>query len=538
MDFIFGTLATDELKLIHHRVLRRGVQHNHDMTPRDPQPGDVVTFTVRVGQDVDAEHVSLYYTTDGSSPEGKRGASPNGHVLNMQRVDYVWDTLAWAYVAVWQGTLPPQPEGAVVRYRIGAWSAAGEGEIFADYPEFKATTERAAAAFFKGEPVPKDLPPTAARVDTFTFHVDRYAPPQWAKDSVIYQIFVDRFYPGDGRAWLQPKDLMGFFGGTLWGVRDKLDYLSDLGVTCLWLTPTFPSPTHHGYDVTDYLHVEPRMGGDEALHALVEAAHARGIRVLLDMVCSHLSNEHPYFVDALHDPRSPYREYFTFDQNDPIGYRAFFGVASMPSINPISIAARRWLCEVAQYWLREFDVDGYRLDHANGAGPDFWADFQAACKAVKPDCLCFGEVVETPDVLRAYIGRLDGLLDFQVEDALRKVYAYGTMSEREFEALLERHYAYFPPEFVLPTFLDNHDMDRFLYAAGENKEALRRAAAAQMRLPQPPIIYYGTEVGLSQDSGKGVFGLEVSRLPMLWGDAQDKALLAYYKGLIMGRRRV
>jgi glycosidase len=81
-------------------------------------------------------------------------------------------------------------------------------------------------------------------------------------------------------------------------------------------------------------------------------------------------------------------------------------------------------------------------------------------------------------------------------------------------------------------------MDRFLYAAGENKEALRRAAAVQMRLPQPPIIYYGTEVGLSQDSGKGVFGLEVSRLPMLWGDAQDKALLAYYKGLIMGRRRV
>ncbi|MFN8373626.1 MAG: alpha-amylase family glycosyl hydrolase [Anaerolineae bacterium] len=538
MDFIFGTLATDELKMIHHRVLRRGVQHNHDMSPRDPRPNEAVTLTVRVGQDVDADHVSVYYTIDGSSPMGKRGAALRGKALELTRVDYVWDTLAWAYVAVWVGTLPPQLEGAIVRYRIGAWSSSHKDEVFADYPEFKATTERAAAAFFRGEPVPQDLPPATARADTFTFHVDNYESPRWAKQAVIYQIFVDRFYPGNGREWLEPDDLMGFFGGTLWGVHDKLDYLADLGVSCIWLTPIFPSPTHHGYDATDYFHVEPRLGGDEALHAVVEAAHARDIRVLLDLACSHLSDQHPYFIEAKNDPKSACREFFTFDDSDPNGYRTFFGVASMPSINFQSVAARAWLCDVAQYWLREFDVDGYRLDHANGPGPDFWADFQAACKEIKPDCLCFGEVVETPDVLRAYIGRLDGLLDFQVEDALRKTYAFGTMTERDLEKLLERHYAYFPSEFIMPTFLDNHDMDRFLYVANGDKNALRRAAAAQMRLPNPPIIYYGTEVGLSQHQGKNDagWGLEVSRLPMLWGAEQDHSLLTFYKGLITARR--
>jgi cyclomaltodextrinase / maltogenic alpha-amylase / neopullulanase len=538
MDFIFGTLATDELKLIHHRVLRRGVQHNHDILPRDPRPGESVTLTVRVGQDVNADHVTVYYTMDGSIPNGKRGAAFKGKTAELTRVDYVWDTLAWGYVAIWVGTLPPQLEGAVVRYRIGAWSSSGEGEIFGDYPEFKATTERAAAAFFKGEPVPQDLPPTAARSDTFTYHVDNHQPPQWAKDAVIYQIFVDRFYPGDGRKWLQPKDLMGFYGGTLWGVSEKLDYLSALGVTCIWLTPIFPSPTHHGYDATDYMHVEPRLGGDEALRGLVKDAHSRGMRVLLDLAASHTSNQHPYFVEAQQDAKSPYREYFTFDANDPLGYRTFFGVESMPSINLQSPAARAWMCEIAQYWLREFDVDGYRLDHANGPGPDFWADFQAACKAVKSDCFCFGEVVETPDVLREYIGRLDGLLDFHVEDALRKTYAFTTMSEKELERFVERHYAYFPSEFIMPTFLDNHDMDRFLYVAKGDKTALRRAAAAQMRLPNPPIIYYGTEVGLSQNQGKNDqgWGLEVSRLPMLWGEAQDHSLLMFYKGLITARR--
>jgi cyclomaltodextrinase / maltogenic alpha-amylase / neopullulanase len=537
MDFVFGTLATDDLKLIHHRVLRRGVQHHHDTEPLDPLPGQPVTLTVRVGQDILHDHVTVYYTVDGTTPEATRGSATNGDVIELDRLDYIWDTLAWAYIAVWQGTLPPQPEGVVVRYQIGVWQENGEGEIFGDYPEFKATTERAAGAFFRGEPLPADLPPTIAKRDTFTYTVDTFTPPQWAKDAVIYQVFVDRFYPGEGRDWLQPTDLMGFFGGTLWGVRDKLDYIADLGATCIWLSPTFPSPTHHGYDITDYEHVEPRMGGDEALHALVEAAHQRGIRVLLDLVCNHISSEHPYFIEALNNPNSPYREWFTFDDTDPIGYKTFFGVASMPFINLNHPPARQWMLDIARYWLREFDVDGFRLDHANGPGPDFWADFRTACRRVKPDSLCFGEVVESPDILRAYVGRLDGLLDFHMEDALRRTFAFNLMTEGELERFVERHYEYFPKDFIMPTFIDNHDMDRFLFGARGDKEALKRAVAFQMQLPQPPIIYYGTEVGLSQTRGKNDgWGLEVSRMPMLWGEAQDAELLSYYKRLIAERK--
>ncbi len=162
---------------------------------------------------------------------------------------------------------------------------------------------------------------------------------------MIYQVFVDRFYPGDGREWLNPSSLRGFFGGTLWGVRDKLDYITALGADCIWLSPTWSSPTHHGYDVTDYSRTEPRLGGDEALAALVEAAHARGMRVLLDMVCNHISNKHPIFQEALHDPASPCRAWFNFDDSAN-GYRSFFGTPSMPQVNVNNAGARAWLLDI------------------------------------------------------------------------------------------------------------------------------------------------------------------------------------------------
>ncbi|MFW5691883.1 MAG: alpha-amylase family glycosyl hydrolase [Chloroflexota bacterium] len=538
MDFVFGTLATDELRQLHHRVARLGVQHEYQITPADPQPGQPVTLTVRVGQDILASHVAAYYTTDDTAPVGSRGQATSGAVIRLERVNLEWDSIAWGYVGIWQGIIPPQPDGTIVRYQISAWSedAPSAPEAYADYPALKATTERAAAAFFRGEPVP-DLPPAGStEPTTFNYHVDTFQTPDWAQEAVIYHVFVDRFHPGNGHDWLEPEDVTGFYGGTLWGVRDRIDYIADLGATCIWLSPTFCSPTHHGYDITDYYHVEPRLGGDDALHALVEAAHARGIRVLLDLVCNHCSDQHPYFIDARQNPNSPYRTWFTFDDS-PVGYETFFGVASMPVINVDDPGARAWMLDVAQYWLREFDVDGYRLDHANGAGPGFWSDFRAACRAVKPDCLTFGEVVEAPNLLRTYTGRLDGLLDFMAEDMLRKCYAYKTVDDATFQHFLQRHYAYFPADFIMPTFLDNHDMDRFLFIARGDKDALKRAARTQFTLPGPPIIYYGTEVGLSQQAGKYVGrGLEESRLPMPWGVDQDTDLLAFYKDLIRQRR--
>lgn len=535
-EFLFGTFATDELKLVHHRAARQGLHHSHDLTPRDPLPGQPVTLRVRVGPDLDAGQVACYYTLDGSEPAGSRGIARHGQVLMLEPAGVMWDILVWGYGTAWQGTLPPQPEGTVIRYRIGAWAAEGP-EVFADWPDVNATAEQAAAAFFRHEPLPQALPGDPAQGHTFACSIDRLTPPAWAREAVIYHLFVDRFYPGGGRDWLQTTDLRGFCGGTLWGLAEKLDYVADLGATCLWLSPISPSPSHHGYDATDLYHVEPRLGGDEALRTVVTQAHARGIRVLLDLVCNHISDRHPIFQDARANPASPYRSWFTFDGSE-IGYRTYFGVPSMPELNTANPAVREWLLDIARYWLREFDVDGYRLDHANGPGPDFWTDFWRACKAEKPDCFCFGEVVDTPEAQLTYAGRLDGCLDFHTADALRRTYASRRWTEAQLERFLARHQAFLASErFLRPTFIDNHDMDRFLFLAGGDKEALCRAAAVQMRLPGPPIIYYGTEVGLSQSVSTTLgWGLHVNRVPMVWGDEQDRDLLDYYKMLIRQRR--
>jgi len=534
-EHIFGTYATDELKITHHRAMRQGIQHRHQLDPRDPLPGQPVTLTVRLGPELDADGMACYYTTDGSRPEGRHGQAHNGAAVPLHRVDVRWDSLAWDYLAIWQGTLPAQPEGTQVRYRIGAWAEDG-AETFADWPDAQLYVDKASEAFFHDRPLPENFMPGDPAAGTlFTYRVDRAAPPAWARDMVMYEVFVDRFYPGDGRRWTQTANVSGFCGGTLQGVADKLEYITGLGCNALWLTPIFPSPTHHGYDATDYTRIEPRLGGDAGLRLLVDEAHKRGVRVVLDLVCNHVSNEHPVFLDALKNPASPYRDWFTFDDSTA-GYRAFFGVKQMPQLNLAQPAARDWMLEIARYWLREFDVDGYRLDYGNGPGPDFWVDFSAACKAVKPDCFCFGEIVEAPDVIRTYAGRLDGNLDFHVETALRRAFAYDAWPEERFERFLARHYAYFPSDFVMPTFLDNHDTDRFLFVAGGDKERLKRAAAAQMKLPAPPIIYYGTEVGLSQTRSKRGLGLEVSRAVMPWGKDQDAALLDFYKASIQQRQ--
>jgi len=149
--------------------------------------------------------------------------------------------------------------------------------------------------------------------------------------------------------------------------------------------------------------------------------------------------------------------------------------------------------------------------------------------------------MDVPSAQQAYVGRLDGCIDFQAAEALRRTFSPGwcpeeSWTEEMLERFLSRHNASFPADFLRPTCIDSHDMDRFLYIAGGDKEALQRAAAAQMRLPGPPIIYYGTEVGMSQTKSTDEGGFEVSREPMIWGAEQDQELLAYYRELIGDRR--
>jgi cyclomaltodextrinase len=197
------------------------------------------------------------------------------------------------------------------------------------------------------------------------------------------------------------------------------------------------------------------------------------------------------------------------------------------------------MIESARRWL-DLGVDGFRCDYANGPSHAFWSEFRAATRLAKAESVTLGEVVETPALQRTYLGRLDGCLDFILLQALRRFFAFADMSVGELDAFLRRHLEFFDGDFVLPSFLDNHDMNRFLWLVGGDVRRLKLAAMCQFTLPHPPSIYYGTEVGVSQlrdvRYADGSGHPEESRLPMSWGADQDRDLLVFYRELVRLRR--
>jgi glycosidase len=375
-----------------------------------------------------------------------------------------WDTVTWDYVRIWQGELPPQPKGALVRYRLGARIKGTDQWFFADNqsPQLNDATD-------------------------FAIWIDHDQIPSWAHDSRIYHVFLDRFFPGKGREWEHPGDLSGFFGGTLLGVIQKLDYIQDLGFNALWLSPVFASPTHHGYDATDYYTVEPRLGTNEDMLELIADAHKREMRIILDFVANHWSNLHPTFQAAQKDKNCEFIDWYTW-KKWPDEYKTYFDVKSMPELNlrPGS-PARAYLLECAQYWLKK-GVDGYRLDYAYGPPYDFWVDFRKACRQVNPNCFLFGEVVHTANKQKSYAGVFDGIIDFHLARALRETFAQNSWSLAEFEAFLSAHESYFGDTLLRVSILDNHDMNRFLFLAGNDTSKLKVAALVLMTLSQPVIL--------------------------------------------------
>ena len=267
--------------------------------------------------------------------------------------------------------------------------------------------------------------------------------PAWMNGAVVYQIFPDRFANGDRTndppgtvPWGSPPVWLEFQGGDLQGIIAALDYLQALGVDVLYLTPIFVSPSTHKYDTEDFYHVDPGFGGDQALHDLVAALHGRGMRLILDASFNHCNPRFFAFQDLLKNGAdSPYRDWFTiheypvkiryrphllqeerrrqyehwleslprtsgipFEQVEDEGalfepsYLAWYGVLDMPKLNQRNPATRAYFLDVAAYWLREFDIDGWRMDVARHVEPDFWVDFRRVCKAAKPDCYLLAEI--------------------------------------------------------------------------------------------------------------------------------------------------
>ena len=515
-DFVFGGIESDEHRLLQtERAARAGIRHFHAITPLDPLPGRPVRITVQVGPDTAIDRLSAYVTLDGSLPGGAQGRAENGFAVSLAPIATHWEPLIWDYVTVWAGEIPGQPAGTLVQYAIEGWRTFGPPlSVWSSEQNIDRTVQ------------PRTL---------YGYHVDGFAPPPWARDAVIYHVFVDRFSCVENR-WLEPGEMEHFAGGTLRGVIDHLDYIAALGATAIWLSPVFVTESYHGYDTSDYYNVDPRFGTNADLLALFEAAHARGLRVILDFVANHTSVEFAPFVAALNDAESEYRRWFSFDAAYKHGYRAFFDVATMPQLDADHPAARSFLNGAAQHWLQA-GADGLRLDYAAGPSHVFWSAFRAACRQVRPDCWIFGEVTLAGEKLRTYTGRLDGCLDFSFCRAVRMLCAQAApaMPLSQFATQIQSSRAYFGADFLRPAFIDNHDMNRFLWAAGNDKQRLRLALGLLLTLGGSPCIYYGTEVGLGQPRAKGPWR-EEARHPMLWGEAQDKSLLTYTTDLIAARR--
>ena len=504
-DFIFGTLSTNESRIAHLQQLYGGVSHAQRRTPRDPLPGQSVGIELTVGPSFPQNQAWVYWTDDGSDPEGSNGLAANGYATPLTPTVSEWSTFLWGYVRKFHGEIPAQETGTLIRYRVAAGGTGGE--VFADNGSY------------------------------YAFYVDNDPPPAWTKDAVIYQIFADRFFNTEGD-FPRTEDKPSLkCNGTLRGITSKLDYLAELGINVLWLTPVFPSPSYHGYDATSFFEINPRLGTKEDFKELVEGAHARGIRILMDFVPNHWSNQHPNFIEAQRDPNSPFVKWYTFEHH-PDKYKMFFGVKTLPQINLRHAPARQHVLDAAKFWL-DFGVDGFRVDYCIGPTPDFYADFRRVTRTTKPDSWTFGEAVDPPDSQLTFEGGMDGTLDFMLLEGLRKTFAFGKWTAHQFAEFLDRHEAYFPATFSRPSFLDNHDMNRFLWVAHNDIAKLQLAAMCQFTLVGAPVIYYGTEVGLSQprdvmQNGRAIH--EETRMPMLWGDEQNTELLEYYKALIRIRK--
>jgi glycosidase len=500
-DFIFGSLATEELRLRHIRSLREGITHAQRRAPRDPLPGQPVSLELTLGPEHPQQQAWAYWTNDGSDPVGQNGQAQNGYATPLTPIDAEWDTLVWGYVRRFRGQIPGQEPETVVRYRIAAGGPGGE--VYADEGAF------------------------------YAYYVDNDPPPAWTRDAILYQIFADRFFdPSPEFPFTEPKPSLKC-NGTLRGITAKLDYIAGLGVNCLWLTPIFPSPSYHGYDATSFYEVNPRLGTKEDFRQLLNEVHKRGMKLLMDFVPNHWSNQHPTFVESQKDKKSPHFEWYTW-KTWPHDYKTFFGVKTLPQINLRNPAAREHVLGAAKYWL-DFGVDGFRVDYCIGPSPDFYAEFRRVTRSANPESWTFGEAVDPPDSQITFEGGMDGALDFMLLDAMRQTFAFGRWNARRFSDFLDRHEVFFPETFSRPSFLDNHDMNRFLWVAENDKRKLRLAALCQYTLSGAPIIYYGTEIGVSQQrdmiqNGRAIH--EEGRLPMPWdASGQDGELYDYYRGL-------
>ncbi len=330
----------------------------------------------------------------------------------------------------------------------------------------------------------------------------------WMRSAVFYQIFVERFALGNRKKdlsyitmeWGEIPNPKSFAGGDLRGIVDKLDYLEGLGVTALYLTPVFPSISNHKYDIMDYKTIDSSFGSKEDFRELVTKAHEKGIKIVLDAVFNHCSMQLAQFQDVMKNGKaSPYFHWFLIDGDYPEpeqpNYECFASCNYMPKINTANPDAQNFLLDIACYWIREFDIDGWRLDVSDEVSHEFWRRFRYAVKEEKADCVIIGE--NWHDAYPYLQGdQYDGIMNYSFTKACLDYFAKDRFDAKQMADKLSSNLMRNTEQvnYMMLNLLDTHDTHRFFTELGEDKEKLLAAVALEMVFPGAPCIYYGTEI--------------------------------------------
>ncbi|KTD84900.1 glycoside hydrolase family 13 protein [Paenibacillus etheri] len=366
----------------------------------------------------------------------------------------------------------------------------------------------------------------------YLHHSEALKLPSWSKDAVTYQI-----YPSS------------YNGGTIKGITDKIPYLQQLGVNAIYMTPVFESPSEHKYDTSDYYKIDPAFGDAEGLKALVSEAHRHGIKVILDAVFNHSGDQFFAFKDVMEKgEQSPYKDWF-FIRSFPViqtpapNYETFAKAeAHMPKLNMDHLETANYMIKVAKYWIRETEIDGWRLDVANEVNPAFWSRFRQELKSEFPEILLIGEIMHASGPwLRG--DQFDGGMNYVLRDAMLEFFAeQSTGPDRFMEQLLHQEALYNDQaNSAMFQLIGSHDTLRFLTACKEGGrgwdrestaiQRMRLAVFFQMTYIGIPMIYYGDEVGMEGATDPHC------RKAMVWQEqAQNTALLKWYQELIFLRK--
>ena len=368
--------------------------------------------------------------------------------------------------------------------------------------------------------------------------------PQWAANKVVYQIFPSRFaatQPVDKKLWYKaPITPMDDLHGNLRGIIEHLDYIKDLGIDVVYLTPIFKSNSCHKYDTIDYYQVDPSFGTTEDLKELVQKSHERGMKVVLDAVYNHSGREFFAFQDILEKgEKSKYLDWYFIDELPPRGewgeipnFKCFGYYGGMPKLNLKNPEVEKYITDVACYWIKECDIDGWRLDVGDEISHFFWKNFRKAIKAVKKDMLINGEIWHyAGDFLEGdewdtvmnypfYLNLIDLLADEKI-NVSQFVQNLGYLKGR----LNKKCYP------LMWNLIDSHDTARFLHLCNDNKKKQHLAAAFQLLLPGMPMVYYGDEYAMPGANDPDC------RRGMYWDEEyQDKEMYNWYKKLMQVRK--